>query len=172
MLEAVDSAKVTTNLWGERWSKLVANAMANGVSAITGWSNRKVAEEKGSRRLCIRLAGEAIRVGLALGYELEPIRKIAVPKLLAAAEGEGQSLEEVEKIIVEYAQRRTEAGRPSTAQDILKGRRTEIDFINGLVVRKGGEIGLPTPANEAVTAIVKRMERGELKPGPENIANL
>jgi 2-dehydropantoate 2-reductase len=67
---------------------------------------------------------------------------------------------------------RTEAGRPSAAQDILKGRRTEIDFLNGLVVQKGMAVGLATPLNEAITALVKRLENGELKPELENISRL
>ena len=53
-------------------------------------------------------------------------------------------------------------------QDHLKGRRTEIEYTNGLVVRKGKEAGVPTPVNEIVLAINKRIERGDLKPDPEN----
>ena len=50
-------------------------------------------------------------------------------------------------------------------QDMQKGRRTEIEFLNGLVVREGEKIGIPCAANAALTDIVKRVERGELKPG-------
>jgi 2-dehydropantoate 2-reductase len=55
------------------------------------------------------------------------------------------------------------------AQDVLKGRRTEIDAMNGYIARKGAEIGVPAPANEKLTAIVKRIERGELQPSPANL---
>jgi 2-dehydropantoate 2-reductase len=54
-------------------------------------------------------------------------------------------------------------------QDMVKGRRTEIEFINGLIARKGEEIGIRTPANVALTDIVKRVERGELKPDPRHL---
>ncbi len=74
--------------------------------------------------------------------------------------------------MAEEIEKRSEAGRPSTAQDILKGRRSEVDFINGLVVEKGKAVGVPTPGNEAITDLLKRVERGELKPGPENINRL
>jgi 2-dehydropantoate 2-reductase len=53
-----------------------------------------------------------------------------------------------------------------------KGRRTEIEFLNGFVVREGGKIGLPCAANAALTDIVKRVERGELKPDPRHITEL
>ena len=62
--------------------------------------------------------------------------------------------------------------RPSMGQDMVKGRRTEIEFLNGLIVRKGDEIGLPTPANAALTDIVKRVEKGELKPDPKHLIGL
>ena len=57
-------------------------------------------------------------------------------------------------------------------QDMVKGRRTEIEFLNGLIVEKGKEVGIPTPANAALTDIVKRVERGELKADPRNIVDL
>ena len=52
------------------------------------------------------------------------------------------------------------------AQDILKGRRTEIDAMNGLIARKGKEVGVPAPSHEKLAAIVTRVERGEVKPSP------
>ncbi|MGD0103492.1 MAG: ketopantoate reductase C-terminal domain-containing protein, partial [Rhodopila sp.] len=54
----------------------------------------------------------------------------------------------------------------------VKGRRTEIDFLNGFIVRKGEEIGLPTPANAALTDIVKRVEKGELQADPKHLIDL
>jgi 2-dehydropantoate 2-reductase len=57
-------------------------------------------------------------------------------------------------------------------QDMVKGRRTEIQFLNGMVARKGEEIGLATPANRVLTEIVTKVERGELKPDPKHIRDL
>src|SRR6201998_3422886 len=57
-----DSAKVTNNLWGERWSKLVANSMANGLSACTGLSGGQMLESEPIRRFAARIGREAIRV--------------------------------------------------------------------------------------------------------------
>jgi 2-dehydropantoate 2-reductase len=55
---------------------------------------------------------------------------------------------------------------------MLKGRRTEIDELNGFIVAKGNEIGRPAPAHAALTAVVKRVERGEIPARPENVAAL
>ncbi len=172
MLGAIDSAKVTTNLWGERWSKLVQNSMANGVSAATGLDGIKMVELETTRRLSIRLAGEAIRVGQALGFSLEPIRGVSPEKWVAAAAGDPAAMAELEEVLLAARKRMTEGGRPSTGQDILKGRRTEIDYINGLVAERGNEVGVPAPTHAALTALVKRVELGEIAPSPEAIASL
>src|ERR1700740_2936221 len=58
-----DSALVTNNLWGERWSKLVANAMQNGLSACTGLSGGEMLQSEPIRRFAARIGGEAIRGG-------------------------------------------------------------------------------------------------------------
>jgi len=172
MLQPIDSAKPTTNLWGERWSKLAINCMGNGISAATGLGSKAMYELETTRRLSIRLAGEAVRVGQALGYELEAIRGRPAERWAAAALGDPEALADIEAAIVASMSRMTEAGRPSTGQDIIKGRRTEIDYINGLVAAKGAEAGIPAPANAALTALVRRVELGEIEPRPENISGI
>jgi 2-dehydropantoate 2-reductase len=57
-------------------------------------------------------------------------------------------------------------------QDMQKGRRTEIEFLNGLVVREGEKAGLSCRANAVLTDLVKRVERGELSPDPRHITEL
>ena len=95
-----------------------------------------------------------------------------VERFLATADGDAEALAEIEDIMLESAKHRTEAGRPSTAQDILKGRRTEIDFLNGLVVKEGKTVGVAAPLNESITAMVRQIESGKLEPGPDNISGL
>jgi 2-dehydropantoate 2-reductase len=164
----IDSSKATTNLWGERWSKLVQNAMGNGVTAATGLTSGECLRDEAIRRFQIRLAGEAVRVGQALGYQLETIRGADPEQLARAAEGDTRALAEVEAIIVPKAgaNPRGDIQRPSMAQDILKGRRTEVDAMNGYIARKGDEVGVPAPSHAKLAHIVTRIERGELKPSP------
>jgi 2-dehydropantoate 2-reductase len=167
-----DSAKVTNNLWGERWSKLVANAMANGLSACTGLGGGAMLKDDALRRFSTRLGSEAIRVGQAHGYQLEEILHLP-PETIARA-GEGDA--EAERIC--DAQRFKDSGRtaagqkPSMGQDMEKGRRTEIEFLNGLVVREGEKVGLPCRANAVLVDIVKKVERGELEADPRHITEL
>src|SRR6201989_194132 len=71
LVATADSAKVTDNLWGERWSKLVANVMGNGLSAGTGLPGGEMLQSEPIRRFSTRLGSEAIRGGQALRYSPE-----------------------------------------------------------------------------------------------------
>jgi 2-dehydropantoate 2-reductase len=165
---AIDSSKVTSNLWGERWTKLVQNGMGNGVSAASGLSSGDCSRNQTIRRLQIKLAGEAIRVGQSLGYTLEKIRGIDPERFALAAEGNAAALAEIEPLLIPKGESnpRADIQRPSMAQDILKGRRTEIDAMNGAIAFKGAEVGVPAPSHAKLAEIVTRVERGEVQASP------
>ncbi|MEA3218350.1 MAG: 2-dehydropantoate 2-reductase [Acidimicrobiia bacterium] len=168
LFSLVDSAKATTNLWGERWSKLVLNGMVNGVSSATGLPVAAVNRNEAVRRFSIQLGGEAVRVGQALGYELEKIGRFEPEDLARASEGDPAALSLVEAELTKDAKPnpRDDIRRPSMAQDVMKGRRTEIEFINGYIAAKGAEIGIPAPSHMRIPELVKAVERGELTPSP------
>jgi 2-dehydropantoate 2-reductase len=167
-----DSAKVTNNLWGERWSKLVANAMQNGLSACTGLPGAKIVQTEPLRRFSMRLGSEAIRVGQALGYQLEEILHLPPETIARAGEGDAEAAQIADAQRLEDTARVSGEQRPSMGQDMVKGRRTEIEFLNGYVVGEGEKLGLACRANAALTDIVKRVEKGELAPDPRHITEL
>ena len=171
LFSLIDSAKGTANLWGERWSKLCQNGMRNGVSALTGLSSPQCDENDAIRRYSIQLGGEAVRVGQALGYQLENLGKLKPDALALAAAGDADALAQVEAAMTTRAHGnpRADIQRPSMAQDIGKGRRTEIEFMNGYIVEKGRALGIPTPAHAKLTDLVRRLERGEIKPSPAHL---
>ncbi|MBI3915402.1 MAG: 2-dehydropantoate 2-reductase [Betaproteobacteria bacterium] len=171
MFSAIDSAKATTNLWGERWTKLCQNGMRNGVSASTGLSGKECDRNDAIRRFSIKLGGEAVRVGQALGYQLVNLGKLAPERLALASEGNQDALVEIENLMMSRAASNPRAGiqRPSMAQDMRKGRRTEIQFMNGFIAEKGGFVGVAAPAHEKLTEIVTRVERGEIPQSPANL---
>jgi 2-dehydropantoate 2-reductase len=174
ILRNVDTVTVTSNLWGERWSKLCVNGMRNGIGAASGLSGIEMDRDEEIRRLSIRLGGEGVRVGQALGYALEPIRMHDPETLACAAEGDKGALDRIESEILAAARANTRSAeqRPSMGQDMLKGRRTEIDFINGVIVEKAKEVGRPAPTHERLILCVKRVERGEIPARPENLYGL
>ena len=167
-----DSAIATPNLWGERWTKLTINGMRNGLSACTGYSGNKRDTLEEPRWLSIRLGAETIRVGRAHGFQLEKIQGMDADLYLAAAEGDKKAFQTICDTLKEYSKHRKEEQRPSMGQDILKGRRTEINFMNGMIIEKGKELGIPTPCHEGILAAVSKVERGLIDPSPDNIKGL
>lgn len=170
MLRGADSSKATSNLWGERWSKLTANCMRNALSASTGLTSNECDERDTHRRLALRLAGETATIGRALGYDLEIIYGFEPDKLIAAAAGSNEAFAELDADLLERAKNAPAASkghRPSMGQDVMKGRRTEIDYLNGFVVREGAKIGIDAPASAGITEVVRSIERREVKPNPD-----
>ena len=167
-----DSAKVTENLWGERWSKLVANAMQNGLSACTGLGGGDMLKNDAIRRFSARVGSEAIRVGQAQGYQLEEILHLPPETIARAGEGDPAAMQACDEQRFKDAGRTSAEQRPSMGQDMEKGRRTEIEFLNGFIVREGEKLGIACRANAVLTDLVKRVENGELQADPRHITEL
>src|ERR1700726_1720060 len=145
--------------------------MANGIWAWTGVSGSQITANEGLRHFQVRLGTEAIRIGQARGYKLEEIGH-QDPELVArAGEGDAAALKQYDEHKLN-APRGAADQRPSMGQDMAKGRRTEIEYLNGFVVREGEKIGISCSANAVLTDIVKRVERNELSPDPRHITEL
>src|SRR6201987_6405518 len=88
-----------------------------------------------------------------------------------AAEGDRAEFDEGGSAVLAALQSnpRSELARPSMGQDMLKGRRTEIDFINGVIAAKGQEVGRPAPTHVKLVEKVKQVELGKIPAKPENV---
>lgn len=175
MLQHVDGAIVTPNLWGERWSKLATNAMQMGILGATGLCNEEIIGDAALRKLLIGAAAEAVAVASAHGIDMEPIVHAPLAHWVLAANGDAASVAIVEAALFAYLNRQTESGRKghgSLGRDVLAGRRSEIDFVNGMIADKGDEAGVPAPIHRALAKIVRRIERGQLTPARGNVLEL
>jgi 2-dehydropantoate 2-reductase len=137
---------------GDRWSKLMVNCMANGLSGVSGYGTAEVRSEADPRRIGIQLGAEVARVALAQGINLHSVLGLAPEAVIDAAEG--RNVEEVEATLLEGARNAGSGGVPSLGQDVRKGRRTEIDYLNGFVSEMGRKVGVPTPFNDKIVEIV------------------
>jgi 2-dehydropantoate 2-reductase len=124
---------------GHQWRKLIFNAATNPIGALTGLTHGRVCEDPALRALVSALVDEGKAVAAAQMIELD---------------------EDPERLI-DYAAKPDVAydHKASMLQDVEAGRETEIDFLNGGIVRFGREHGVPTPLNDAVTALIKGVER-------------
>jgi 2-dehydropantoate 2-reductase len=147
LIGAVSLTEVTDNLWGERWSKLALNCIVNPLSALSGLGAGEVRADARSQAIGIHLGAEAILVGRAAGYEVEPVFGIPAQEIVDAAAGRG--VDDVKRRIGGGATARG-IGWPSMLQDVMKQRRTEVDYLNGFVVAEGERLGVPTPLNAAL----------------------
>jgi 2-dehydropantoate 2-reductase len=169
LVSAVAPALVTTNLRGERWSKLTLNCMGNAIAGLSGLGSAEVRSEPIPRRIGIQLAAEAIRVARAQGIEVEPVFGIAAPRIVDAAEGRDLAAVETE---MAAGARFLSGGRPSLLQDVLKGRRTEVEFLNGYLSAEGRKVGVATPFNDAIVELIGRFPPGALRPDPTHLEPL
>ncbi len=166
VLSDAGPTQATSNLWGDRWAKLVVNCMANPLAGITGMNNAEMRQSPDVFAVAVKVAAEAVSVAAALGVQVEQVGGIPARTYLDAARGVG--VEDLRAAWVERG-KSVGAGRPSLLQDVLKGRRTEVDFLNGYVVQKGREVGVATPVNEAIVAVTRSLEAGELTQGAANL---
>lgn len=169
VMNHVGLSQVTTNLMGERWSKLAVNAMANPLAGLGGYRSQELRLVPEVRRIAIQLAAETAQVAWAAGHDIAPINGIPARRYANAARGDG--LAELEAEIVSRAVAGDE-GRPSFLQDVMRGRRTEIAELNGFVAAEGRRLGVPTPFNDAVVREVTRHGVGTLVPDPANLQPL
>ena len=166
IMSVIDGARPTDNLWGERWSKLCANCMGNPVQAMTGLGSKEIADQARGREITIRIAQESAAVGLKQGYRIPKFNGREAEQWAQA--GRPDVYAELDAML----KPKKGAGRnwrASMAQDVIKGRRSEIDFMNGRVVDKGRELGVPTPVSAAVVEIMREIDAGTRKPAPEHI---
>ena len=129
--------KVSKDINSVVWSKLVINVGINALTAILRLKNGMLVEHDGSRDVLRDAVQEAVKIvkrkKIKLAYD-DPIQK------------------------VESVCKATAANISSMLQDVLNKKRTEIDFINGAIMRQGKALGIPTPVNGALTALIRTIE--------------
>ena len=167
LLEHMGTVEVEENFIGTRWSKLLINAAFSGMSAVLGCTFGEAAGPKESRRVVQKLIKECIDVCRAGGIRIEPVQGKDIVKLLDYSNPLKRAFA---FMIIPIAIRKHAKLKASMLQDIEKGKLTEVDAINGAVSDYGRMVGCPTPMNDKVVEIIHRIEKGELKPGFENLS--
>jgi 2-dehydropantoate 2-reductase len=154
-LEWVGEARITDNVRGMIWSKLLLNTAFTGLSAVSGLRYGGVAAHPSGRRAAVGIWAEGLAVGAAEGLTLEPVLGVAPAEVTEESDG-------VERLMALSA-----GVKPSMLQDLEAGRATEVDVVNGGVAARGRAHGMPTPRNDRVVELVHAMERGERRPSPD-----
>lgn len=160
--------KVSSNLTGAIWSKLLINCSVTTLGAVCSQTMRQYMQTEAGKKVFRRTYEETLSVALAIGTRLERLTVDPIPPgwpANSAAEKHYESW--VEAVIAFYGDI-----KPSMLQDFERGRKTEIDFINGYVAALGQTSGMPVHMNAAITNLVHQIERGVLQPARDRMNEL
>ena len=139
--------------------------MGNPVGAMSGLGSHGQADSAEARRLKIHIVREVVQVATALGHRVEGIGGVSAETWLQTDRGD---------VLEDLDARLRARGRvdwhSSMGQDAIKGRRSEIDHLNGLVSARGAEAGVPTPYNDSVVGLMRKVDAGQLSPSPDNVS--
>lgn len=161
LMRTVGRCDVTSNIYGAKWTKLIANTMTMGPFGLLGLRNYEAAALPGMFDISVQLGKESLAVGTALGYRIEPVFGLRADEFVGSSD---ENLVTVMKTLMSHVG----GGRTAPIHDHIKGRTSEMEFIPGLVAKKGKELGIPTPCNDAVVEIDRQINRGALKMDPSN----
>jgi len=157
----VGRCDVTGNIYGAKWTKLIANIMTQAPFGLFGLRNYEAMALPGMYDISIRLGRESLAVGNALGYRIEPVFGLRADEFTGSSDDQ---LVTAMKTLMGHVG----GGRTAPIHDHIKGRRSEMEFIPGLVAKRGRELGIPTPVIDAVVEIDRQINRGELTMDPSN----
>jgi len=156
ILSHVGRCDVTNNIYGAKWTKLIANTMTMGPFGLLGLGNSEAAALPGMFDISVQLGRESLAVGTALGYRIEPIFGLRADEFAGSND---ENLVTAMKTLLGHISR----GRTAPIHDHLKGRKSEMEFISGVVSKKGRELGIPTPGNDAIVEIDRHINTRQIK---------
>ena len=156
-IDKEDFAKPTENLLGARWAKLAINAAFSGLSILTGLTFGKVAKKRKTRKLALGVLRECIAVANASGVHLAKMQGHDMEKFLG---GKTPIKRFTAYLVLPFAMRKHKILLSGMLKDLEKGRKCEIDFINGVVCREGEKYGVETPLCRQIVEMVHGIENG------------
>lgn len=149
--------KKSDNLLGARWSKLAINAAFSGLSVVTGLTFGEVAKKKKTRKLALGVLRECMDVANAAGVKLAPMQGHDMEKMLG---GKTPIKRFIAYMVLPFAMKKHKKLVSGMLKDVQKGRKCEIDFVDGVVCKEGARIGVATPLCERIVEIVHGIENG------------
>lgn len=167
ILELMGPVQVEENFIGARWSKLLINAAYSGMSAVTNENFGGVCKNKKARRCAQMIMKECIDVTDKAGIRIEPVQGKDIVKLFNWKSGFKKA---ISYALIPIAMKKHYGIRASMLADLERGKPCEIDAIDGSVVKEGDKVNVDTPFCDLVVSIVHGFEKGDGKPGLENLS--
>jgi 2-dehydropantoate 2-reductase len=161
LIRNVGKCEATGNIYGAKWTKLIANTMTMGPFGLLGLRNFEAVALPGMFDISVKLGKESLAVGAALGYRMEPLFGLRADEFAGSSD---ENLVTTMKTLMSHVG----GGRTAPIHDHLKGRISEMEYIPGMVAKKGRELGIATPCNDAVVEIDRMINSGQLRMDKSN----
>ena len=162
ILANVTNCEVTDNILGISWSKLAINCSINAITAISGRTLGEVLKKNYGKELFFSIYKETIDVASKLGIKLEKIK--IDPYILYSSEKTSFYKKCIQILLINQIAKNYSSIYPSMLQDIKKGKKTEINFLNGYVSNLGKKLDISTPINDEMTSLIRKIELKYLHP--------
>jgi 2-dehydropantoate 2-reductase len=171
MLNAVAPTRISNNILGELYSKLIVNSCINSLGVIAGVPLGQLLAVKKIRQVFIAIMTEAVAVADAMGLTVPPGGggKLDYHRFLAQTGWPGNLRRHLMIRLIGFKYRRI---RSSSLQSLERGRKTEVDFLNGYICRQGRRYQVPTPVNDAVVEMIHEIEAGTRPISMSNLTTL
>lgn len=171
VLRAVVPCSVSSNILGAKWTKLLINACITTMGVVSGTDLGVLLKDRRARALFLRVMAEGVDVGRAEGVSFEAVSGLA-PGVLVGLGRLGPPGRSVQHQVLRVLGRKVRRQRSSSLQSLARGRKTEVDALNGVIVSRAASHRHAVPVNAALLSLVHRIERGELAPSEHHIGAL
>ena len=166
ILEKMCPVVLETNFSGMRFSKILINSAFSGMSAVLGTTFGEASKNRKSRVCIQNIIKECIDVSRANDIQIEPIQGKDVVKLL---DYKNIVKKKISFLLIPLCIKKHAGLKASMLQDLEKGKKCEVDSINGVVVSFGRKKNIPTPYNDKVVQVIHEIEEGKRKPSFDNL---
>jgi len=165
ILAAAAPTKISANIMGHLYGKLVINSCITTLGAICGLYLGDMLKIRKARNMFIGIIREGLDVAGAMGLRVEPVSGLDLGSFLRGAGPVSRLKRHALIRLIGFKYRKLKS---SSLQSLERGERTEIDFFNGFIAARGRELGVKTPLNDFLTACVKDIEAGRRRIGLAN----
>lgn len=170
ILNKVMPTKISNNIAGDLYSKLMINSCITAVGALCGLYLGEMLSRKRVRRIFFKIMEEALEVAKALDIKVEVLAgKLNYYTFLESKGVVADIKRDLSLRAIGFKYRKLKS---SSLQSLERGRRTEIDFLNGFITTNAEKLNISTPVNNQILEMVKEVEEGKREISPDNLSQI
>ncbi len=171
LLSRVMPSRVSGNMLGVKWTKLLVNSCITTLGAVGNTTLGELLADRTSRELFLAVTTEGYEAGLADSVAFEPVNGFR-PNRVAVGPNTGRLGRQGRHLFLQLVGAKYRRHRSSSLQSLERGAKTEVDYLNGVIVETARRHDLDAPVNEALVEMVHQIESGQRSAEPGNLAEV